>query len=200
MTHLESDSPQYQLVLSELKDGASMSTRRVPETVQYTDLFRQRICSSTAIIKYEKRISGALLDRIDLHMVVPRFSDEELLRPRAGEPSSAIRERVCHARAMQAERFATPLPPADPARSSVMPIWVPKRYARTCSPSKPLKALLRAAIQELGRVSFGCARAYHLLLKVARTIADLGDATDIVPTHVAAAIPCRSLDRKLWGA
>ena len=81
----------------------------------YGDLFRSCTCSSTAVAKYQKRISGPLLDRIDLHIEVPRLSEEELLQARPGEPSAAIRERVSRARAMQEERFARPLPPTDPA-------------------------------------------------------------------------------------
>jgi len=90
-----------------------MATVTMPETVQYTDLFRQCTCSSTAVAKYQKRISGPLLDRIDLHIEVPRLSEEELLQAKSGEGSTAIRSRVCRARAMQAERFSRPLPPSD---------------------------------------------------------------------------------------
>ena len=93
----------------------------MPLTVQYTDLFRQCTCSSTAVAKYQKRISGALLDRIDLHIEVPRLSEEELLQAKTGEPSAAIRERVCRARAMQADRFSRPVPPTDPADASEPP-------------------------------------------------------------------------------
>ena len=189
----------------------------------YGDLFRQCTCSSTAVGKYQKRISGPLLDRIDLHIEVPRLSEEELLQARSGEPSAAIRDRVCRARAMQAERFARPLPPADPAGASDPPHPVdaiediarphphagtraralfcnaqmgPKEIRAYCAPSEPVKALLRAAIQQLGL----SARAYDRLLKVARTIADIGGDADIAPAHVAEAIQYRSLDRKLWSA
>ena len=195
------------------------ATLRMPITVQYTDLFRQCTCSSTAVGKYQKRISGPLLDRIDLHIEVPRLSEEELLQARSGEPSAAIRERVCRARAMQGERFARPLPPTDPADANAPPHPVdpqadlpgvpkgsrklfcnaqmgPKEIRAYCTPSEPVKALLRAAIQQLGL----SARAYDRLLKVARTIADLGGDTDIAPAHVAEAIQYRSLDRKLWSA
>jgi magnesium chelatase family protein len=72
----------------------------------------------------------------------------------------------------------------------------PREIRAYCAPSEPVKALLRAAIQQLGL----SARAYDRLLKVARTIADLGGETDIAPAHVAEAIQYRSLDRKLWGA
>ena len=196
-----------------------MSTLTIPETVQYTDLFRQCTCSSTAVGKYQKRISGPLLDRIDLHIEAPRLSEEELLQARTAEPSAAIRERVCRARAMQAERFARQLPPTDPGDAAEPPHPAdvaaaaahrprhahalfcnaqmgPKEIRAYCAPSEPVKALLRAAIQQLGL----SARAYDRLLKVARTIADLGGDADIAPAHVAEAIQYRSLDRKLWGA
>jgi magnesium chelatase family protein len=186
----------------------------------YGDLFRSCSCSSTAVAKYQKRISGPLLDRIDLHIEVPRLSEEELLQARSGEPSAAIRERVCRARAMQAERFARVLPAADAVNTSdepphpadaaaeaaprpkqARPLFCnaqmgPKEIKAYCVPSEPVKALLRAAIQQLGL----SARAYDRLLKVARTIADLGGEQDIAPAHVAEAIQYRSLDRKLWGA
>jgi magnesium chelatase family protein len=69
----------------------------MPLTVQYTVLFRSCSCSSTAVAKYQKRISGPLLDRIDLRIGVPRLSEEELLQARTGEASAAIRQRVCRA-------------------------------------------------------------------------------------------------------
>ena len=188
----------------------------------YGDLFRQCSCSSTAVAKYQKRISGPLLDRIDLHIEVPRLSEEELLQARTGEPSAAIRERVCRARAMQAERFARFIAPSDasdpsdadepphpadavadaaPRPKQARPLFCnaqmgPKEIRAYCVPSEPVKALLRAAIQQLGL----SARAYDRLLKVARTIADLGGDANIAPAHVAEAIQYRSLDRKLWGA
>jgi len=93
----------------------SSTTDSIPETVQYTDLFRSCTCSSTAVAKYQKRISGPLLDRIDLHIEVPRLSEEELLHTRPGEPSKAIRDRVCTTRAIQAGRSKHPLLPGDTA-------------------------------------------------------------------------------------
>ena len=80
----------------------------------YGDVFRQCSCAPSAVAKYQKRISGPLLDRIDLHIEVPRLSEEELLQTGVGESSAAIRERVCRARDLQARRFACP-PPSDPA-------------------------------------------------------------------------------------
>ena len=168
--------------------------------------------------KYQKRISGPLLDRIDLHVEVPRLSEEELLQSAPGESSAAIRERVCKARAMQASRFSVPPPAEDPADAvlpphpadveaasasrpkSQRPLFCnaqmgPKEIRAYCAPSEEVKGLLRAAIQQLGL----SARAYDRLLKVARTITDLSGEQDIQTAHIAEAIQYRSLDRKLWG-
>ena len=188
----------------------------------YGDVFRQCSCAPSAVAKYQKRISGPLLDRIDLHIEVPRLSEEELLQTRVGESSAAIRARVCRARDIQAKRFACPPPPpaqplaegmpphpADqlaaqqekPRTAQTRPLFcnaqMSSRELRAyCAPSDSVQALLRAAIGQLGL----SARAYDRLLKVSRTIADLDGADDIQTAHVAEAIQYRSLDRKLWGA
>ena len=93
----------------------------MPETVQYTDVYRHRSCNNTQVQKYQKKISGPLLDRSDLHIEVPRLSEEELLQSQSGETSAAIRERVCRAHAHQTERFARPLPVVDPPSDSNTP-------------------------------------------------------------------------------
>jgi magnesium chelatase family protein len=188
----------------------------MPETVQYTDVYRQCGCHPTQVSKYLKRISGPLLDRIDLHVEVPRLSEEELLQARPGESSALIRARVCRARERQAQRFAQPLPsqqtasdpdqPPHPAESASQHArgtrslfcnaqMGPKEIRAYCGLSEAVRALLRAAIEQLGL----SARAYDRLLKVSRTIADLGGAEAIEVAHVAEAIQYRSLDRKFWG-
>ncbi len=185
----------------------------------YGDLFRACTCNPSAVARYQKRISGPLLDRIDLHIEVPRLSEEELLQSALGENSASIRARVCRARERQAARFKNPLPSADfivndetpphPADveiekskrpKSARPLFCnsqmgPKELRAYCTPSEPVKALLRAAIQTLGL----SARSYDRLLKVSRTIADLEGVDDISVSHVAEAIQYRSLDRKLVG-
>lgn len=183
----------------------------------YGDIFRQCSCTPGNVAKYQKRISGPLLDRIDLHVEVPRLSEEELLQAQGGESSAAIRQRVQRARERQAQRFACP-PPADPdtealphpadtaadalprlkqARPLFCNAQMGARELRAyCTPDESVKGLLRAAIQQLGL----SARAYDRLLKVARTIADLEGNPDIQIPHVAEAIQYRSLDRKIWGA
>ena len=185
----------------------------------YGDVFRQCTCSSTQVQKYQKRISGPLLDRIDIQIEVPRLSEDELLQSRMGESSRDIRARVKKARDAQAERFKNPpvdpdppAPsdqpphPADVAAEAILrlkkhrPLYCnaqmgPKEIRAYCKPSDEVKGLLRAAIQQLGL----SARAYDRLLKVSRTFADLEGVRDIQVAHVAEAIQYRSLDRKFWG-
>jgi magnesium chelatase family protein len=180
----------------------------------YGDVYRQCTCSTGQVQKYLKRISGPLLDRMDIHVEVPRLSEEELLQAAPAEPSAAIRARVCQARQRQAQRFAHPPPviPSDPDAAphladtalppskSPRPLFCnaqmgPQEIRAYCTPSEEVKALLRAAISQLGL----SARAYDRLLKVARTIADLSDVSEIGVAHIAEAIQYRSLDRKFWG-
>jgi magnesium chelatase family protein len=191
----------------------------------FGDVYRECTCSSMQVQKYQKRISGPLLDRIDIQIEVPRLSEDELLQSRAGESSRAIRDRVRRARAMQERRFSTPNPPAAFTRQSAggsdtdqpphpadteaeavlkikkqRPLYCnaqmgPAEIRAYCAPTEEVKNLLRAAIRQLGL----SARAYDRLLKVARTIADLDAASDIQVAHVAEAIQYRSLDRKFWG-
>ncbi len=145
---------------------------------------RECRCSPTLIQKYRARISGPLMDRIDLHLIVPAVEYEQLSDTRRGETSKTIRQRVVRARQIQAERFSN-----SPTRNnSGMSHMELEEYAQ---PSTASKKLLENAMSRMGL----SARAYDRILKVARTIADLEEAENIDTTHVAEAIQYRNLDR-----
>lgn len=146
----------------------------------YGDPVRECTCSPAAIARYQKRISGPLLDRIDIHIEVPRVDYNKLTDDRRGEPSAAIRERVMRAREMQRRRFAgTPLT----CNADMGPTDVREH----CRLDEPGRALVRAAMQQLHL----SARAFHRILKVARTIADLAGSEQIETAHLAEAIQYR---------
>jgi magnesium chelatase family protein len=156
----------------------------------YGDSVKQCSCSQNTIQKYLQRISGPLLDRIDIHMEVPRLKHEEMLHSGAsGEPSDTIRERVVGARERQARRFAS----SDSLHCNAH--MRARQIREYCPVADEVKDLLRAAIQQLGL----SARAYDRILKLSRTVADLDDKADITLAHVAESIQYRALDRKLWG-
>ena len=153
----------------------------------FGDAFRQCTCPPGLVRKYQQRISGPLLDRIDLHVDVPRLAEEELVNTSPSEPSVEIRGRVTRARAIQNRRFD--------AMSIHCNAQMGSREIRDLCPiTQDVRTLLRAAIQQLGL----SARAYDRILKVARTIADLGGGEQITVAHVAEAIQYRTLDRKMW--
>jgi magnesium chelatase family protein len=137
--------------------------------------------------RYRARVSGPLLDRIDIHLEVPAVPYRELTLDRAGESSGAIRDRVNRARVVQHERFAKR--PGVFANAHM----TPRDLRKFCRVTDSADSLLRTAIARL-RLS---ARAYHRVLKIARTIADLASAADILPAHVSEAVQYRSLDRGL---
>jgi magnesium chelatase family protein len=143
-------------------------------------------CSLPHVQKYRARISGPLMDRIDLHIEVPAVKFKELSSDSKAEHSAAIRKRVARARRTQLERFA-----AEPAlfANAHMDTRDSRRY---CPIANSSKNLLRLAIDRLGL----SARAYDRILKVARTIADLEDKPTIEDAHVAEAIQYRTLDRQ----
>lgn len=143
-------------------------------------------CSDSQITRYMSRISGPLLDRIDIHIEVPRLKNEELLQPGQGEPSKQVRERVQNARKVQSQRFAGTPVFTNAAMNS--------RQTRTfCQVEPTAEQLLQSAITRLGL----SARAYDRVLKLSRTIADLAGEEIIGVPHVAEAIQYRSLDRSV---
>ena len=144
------------------------------------------VCSPAQIQRYRARISGPLLDRIDLHVEVAPLDFEELNPRRDAESSVAIRERVKAARSRQAERFQGESPGRCNAQMSTRLV---RRY---CPLSSECLRLMKAALSRLGL----SARAYDRILKVARTIADLSSSPQIRPEHLAEAIQYRALDRR----
>jgi magnesium chelatase family protein len=144
-------------------------------------------CSSHQIQTYLSRISGPLLDRIDIHLEVPAVRYKELTDERRGEPSAAIRERVNRAREVQRRRFAG----RDVHGNAQM---TTRDVERWCLPDEEGEHLLRTAIEKLGLT----ARAYHRVLKLARTIADLAGEEAVAAGHVSEAIQYRTLDRQAW--
>ncbi|MDH7488138.1 MAG: ATP-binding protein, partial [Anaerolineae bacterium] len=146
----------------------------------YGDPVRECTCSMSTISRYQKRISGPLLDRIDIHVEVPRVDYEKLSDERRGEPSAVIRRRVQAARERQQQRFAgTPL-----ACNADMG---PAEVREFCKIDDNGKSLMKSAMQQL-QLS---ARAYHRILKLARTIADLEGSADIRLHHIAEALQYR---------
>jgi magnesium chelatase family protein len=146
----------------------------------YGDPVRECTCSMRTISRYQKRISGPLLDRIDIHVEVPRVDVDKLTADRLGERSAAIRARVERARKVQRERFAnTPL--------SCNADMGPTEVRQICALDEEGRGLVKAAMQQLGM----SARAFHRILKLARTIADLAGSERIETTHLAEAIQYR---------
>jgi magnesium chelatase family protein len=143
--------------------------------------------SPREIRAYLGRISGPLLDRIDLHVEVPAVRFTELERARPGESSARIRQRVESARSIQSQRMAGRTFACN-ARLG------PRDLQRFVRLEEPALRLLKHAASELNL----SARAYHRILKVARTIADLAGFEGVTPEHVAEAIQYRSLDRQIW--
>ena len=145
-------------------------------------------CSTAAVHRYIGRISGPLMDRIDLHVEVTPVEREEMASTTLAESSAAIRQRVMAARKVQSERFAGTGIHTNTMMTSAM-------LREFCPLTAESRMLLDRAMERL-QLS---ARAYDRIIKVARTIADLEGAADIAPTHISEAITYRSLDRESWG-
>ncbi len=153
-----------------------------------TDPLRDCVCTPPQVQRYLSKVSGPLLDRIDLHIEVTPVSFEELNRRADGEASAAVRARVVKARDVQSERFA-----GVPGVycNAQMGSQLVRRY---CKLDEAGQQLMKMAIHRLGL----SARAYDRILRVGRTIADLASSASIRPEHVSEAIQYRSLDRDWW--
>jgi magnesium chelatase family protein len=143
----------------------------------YGDPIKACTCSSAEITRYQKRISGPLLDRIDIQVEVPRVEYEKLTAKRLGEPSWKVRERVQQARIKQRNRLRH-------SPRSTNGDMVPGEIRQFCLLDSSCQALLRTASQQLGL----SARAYHRVLKLALTIADLAGEEKISSSHLAEAL------------
>ncbi len=185
-----------------LEDGAVLLTRvraslRYPARVMlvgamnpcpcgyYGDRRRECLCSPNQIRRYRSRLSGPLLDRMDIHIEVPAVPVHELGEGRVHEPSSAIRGRVAAARLRQAARYRQ-------EKVYCNAHLKPRHLKKYCPLDEAGRKLLEQALSNLGL----SARAYGRILRVARTIADLADSERIEPRHLAEAIQYRSLDRR----
>lgn len=145
------------------------------------------ICSSGAVDRYLNKISGPLLDRLDLHIEVPPVEFDVLSSDVKAESSEQIRERVNAARERQTRRFQGTAVTCN-ARIT------PDLLHEVCKLTPQAHSLLKAAFERLGL----SARAFDRVLKVSRTIADLEGSDAIEPRHAAEAVQYRALDRKYW--
>jgi magnesium chelatase family protein len=136
--------------------------------------------------RYVSKLSGPLLDRIDLHVEVPAVNYQELSATREGLSSTAMREQVMQARSVQRQRFG------DSARLNGR--MIPRQIRQHCKLDAEGQEILKSAVEGLGL----SARAHDRVLRVARTIADLENAPEVKATHVTEALNYRILDRKLW--
>jgi len=168
-----------------------------------TDKRKECHCRPLQIQNYLAKISGPLLDRIDIHLEVPALPPTALMSPAAcsAENSPAIKERTIRARSVQLKRFQgldlgdKTRPAAGNGAIYANAQMNQKQIKQFCSLTKESRQLLHKAIEELGF----SARAYDKILKVSRTIADTENSGDILPAHIAEAIQYRCLDRGWWG-
>ncbi len=193
-------------VLRQPMEGGAITISRARQTVDYPARFmlvasmnpcpcghlnnpqRPCVCPPAQVQRYMAKISGPLMDRIDLHVEVAPVPFEEMSRKADGEASAAVRTRVVRARQEQARRL-------QGARGAYCNAQMASpQVRRHCALDDDGKQLLKLAVQRLGL----SARAYDRILKVARTVADLGAAGQIMPAHLSEAIQYRSLDREDW--
>lgn len=154
----------------------------------FTDPSKECTCAPPQIQRYMAKISGPLLDRIDIHIEVPAVKYKELAAEQKGEPSTEIRQRVINARRIQYKRF-------EGLKHIFNNADMGSREVRQfCKLDSAGAELLKMAMTKLGL----SARAYDRILKVSRTIADLDSSENILPQHISEAIQYRSLDRELW--
>ncbi len=155
----------------------------------FGDSLRECSCTPYQVQRYRSKISGPLLDRIDLHIEVPRLKYNEIAVNTPAEPSQVIAQRVHNARLIQQERFSSTA--GEQKFNALMTVPMMRKY---CPLKKEARDLMRQAFQKLGL----SARAHDRILKLARTIADLEQETNILVEHVAEALQYRHLDQRLW--
>ena len=144
------------------------------------DTLKECICAPSQIIRYKRKLSGPLLDRIDLHIEVPRLKYEEMAKESFGETSRTVRERVSKARKIQASRFKN----EGILTNREMSIRHIKKY---CALDEMAEKMMKSAVSSMGFST----RTYHRLLKISRTIADLDNSENIKPQHLAEALQYR---------
>lgn len=155
----------------------------------YNHPSKECTCTGGSVQRYLSKISGPLLDRIDMHIEVVPVELEKMTGQHEAEPSAVIRQRVIAARNIQTERFKKY--PGIHCNAQMNPALLKK----FCPLNPTCISLLKMAMQKFGL----SARAYDRIIKLSRTIADLAGATDIQPQHIAEAIQYRSLDKESWG-
>jgi magnesium chelatase family protein len=144
-------------------------------------------CNPMQIERYLAKISGPLLDRIDMHLEVPPVPFRELSDETTGTTSADMREQVIAARDIQSRRFAkTP--------GTLNGKMLPRQIRRHCRLESDAESLLKSAMEEMGL----SARAHDKILRVSRTIADLASSENITAAHLSEAINYRTLDRTYW--
>ena len=156
----------------------------------YNHPTKECTCTGGAVHRYLSKISGPLLDRIDIHIEVIPVELDKITGLQEAEPSSVVRERVIAARAIQTERFKSY--PGIHCNAQMTPNLIKK----FCVLNSECLSLLKMAMEKFGL----SARAYDRIIKLSRTIADLASSTSIHPKHIAEAIQYRSLDRESWGS